>query len=96
MIPIPRLAGFWPWIGHLAKPMVRALGVIDLLGGFGVLLPMLTGILPRVTVAAAFGCVVLQVCALVFHMFRHEFAATPVSADLPAMAAFMLWGRWSF
>ena len=60
MAPIQKLAAMWPWTGELPKTIVRVLGVIDLLGGVGVFLPMLTGIEPQLTVLAALGCVALQ------------------------------------
>ncbi|WP_420608197.1 DoxX family protein [Novosphingopyxis sp.] len=93
LFPIPKLAAMWPWAGDLPKPMVRLLGVVDLVGGVGVLLPMLTGIKPQLTVLAALGCVALQICAMIFHVTRREFASTPANIVLLAMANFILWGR---
>ena len=95
-IPIPRLAAMWPWAGELPPSMVRGLGVVDLLGGVGVFLPMLTGIRPYLTAWAALGCVALQICAMVFHISRREITTTPVNLVLLAMAGFILWGRWTF
>jgi hypothetical protein len=91
--PIPELAAMWPWAGDLPRPMVRTLGVIDLAGGLGVVLPMATGIRPRLTIAAAVGCIALQVCALIFHLSRGEITAAPVNVVFLAMAVFIAWGR---
>ena len=93
LFPIAKLAAIWPWAGDLPAPAVRGVGVIDLLGGVGVFLPMLTGILPRLTVPAALGCVALQICAMVFHIRRREFDSAPVNIVLLAMSAFVAWGR---
>lgn len=93
-MPIPQLAGMWPWTGDLAPSMVRLLGVIDLLGGLGILLPSLTRIKPGLTVLAAVGCIALQLCAILFHSSRAEFSVLPVNVVLIAGTLFILWGRW--
>ncbi len=90
---IPALAAIWPWAGELPRPIVRGLGVIDLAGGLGVVLPMATQIKPRLTVVAALGCVALQVCALIFHLSRAEITAAPVNIVFLTMAMFIVWGR---
>jgi hypothetical protein len=60
--PIPELSAMMPWTGELPVAFVRTMGLIDLAGGVGILLPALTRIVPRLTVLAALCCVVLQVC----------------------------------
>ena len=90
---IPHLAEIWPWAGVLSPFEVRGLGVIDLLGGLGLILPMLSGIRPRLTIAAALGCALLQVCAMTFHILRGEANDTPVNFFLLAMVLFIAWGR---
>ena len=94
LMPISRLSDVWPWTGVLSKPLVRSLGVVDLVGGVGVVFPMLTHVLPALTVAAAVGCMSLQICAMVFHLSRREASALPVNFVLLAMATFVAWGRW--
>lgn len=92
-MPVERLAAMWVWPGEVPEPFLRVMGVIDLAGGVGVLLPALTRILPQLTVAAALGCTVLQVIAIVFHLSRGEASVTPFNLVLLALAAFVLWGR---
>jgi hypothetical protein len=82
-----------PWTGQYPEGFVRFMGLVDLAGGLGILLPALTRILPRLTVLAALGCVVLQVCALVFHLSRGEAMVTPLNVVLLALSLFVLWGR---
>ncbi|MBL8300869.1 MAG: DoxX family protein [Rhodanobacteraceae bacterium] len=87
---------------ELAKMMVWATeyptlksftGIVDLLGGLGIVLPALTRIRPRLTVLAAIGIIVLQVLAFSFHASRGEWSATPLNLILLALAVFVLWGR---
>ncbi len=68
-------------------------GVVDLLGGLGILLPALTRIQPNLTLLAAKGIVLLQVLAFGFHGMRGEWPATPFNLLLLALAVFVLWGR---
>lgn len=93
LTPIPQLAAVMPWAGEYSEPFVRFIGVIDLAGGIGILLPAATRITPRLTVLAALGCTVLQVFALVFHVSRGEAAVTPLNFVLLALSVFVLWGR---
>lgn len=93
-MPGEALAGMWqtPWpIEH--PTLLRFTGVIDVAGGIGILLPALTRIQPRLTVLAALGCTVLQICAILFHATRGEFAALPINFILLPLVAFILWGR---
>lgn len=91
--PIAQLSATIPWTGQHPEGFVRFIGLVDLAGGLGILLPALTRILPRLTVLAALGCVVLQVCALVFHLSRGEAMVTPLNVVLLALSLFVLWGR---
>jgi len=93
-MPIPQLAGMWPWAGDIPSSLVRLMGMIDLLGGIGILLPSLTRIKPGLTILAAAGCIALQLCAIIFHSSRTEFSALPVNFVLIAGSIFILWGRW--
>lgn len=91
--PIAELSATMPWTGDVAPGFVRFIGLIDLAGGIGILLPSLTRIQPRLTVLAALGCIVLQTLAFAFHGTRGEFAVLPMNVVLVALSAFVLWGR---
>jgi len=93
LTPISRLAAMMPWTGEHSETFVRTIGLVDLAGGLGILLPALVRIMPRLTVLAALGCAVLQCFAIVFHLARGEAAVTPVNLVLLALAVFVLWGR---
>ena len=93
LTPIPQLAAMMPWTGEHSEVFVRIIGLIDLAGGIGILLPALTRIMPNLTVLAALGCSVLQVFAIAFHVSRGEAPMTPLNLVLLALALFVLWGR---
>jgi uncharacterized membrane protein YphA (DoxX/SURF4 family) len=92
-MPVSQLAAMWAWPGQVPVPFLRLMGIIDAAGGIGVLLPAVTRFQPRLTVAAALGCTVLQICAIVFHVSRGEVSVTPLNFILLALSAFILWGR---
>jgi hypothetical protein len=92
--PFPELAQMMPWTGDVSPAFVRVIGLIDMAGGLGILLPTLTRIQPRLTVLAALGCTVLQVLALAFHGVRGEFFMFPVNIVALALSAFVFWGRY--
>lgn len=91
--PIAELGGMWPWTGEYPEAMVRGIGLIDLAGGLGIVLPTLTRIRPGLAVTAAACCAALQVCAMIFHISRGEVEAAPVNVVFLAVSLFVFWGR---
>lgn len=88
------LATMWQSQWPMEHPiLLRITGLIDAVGGIGILLPSLTRILPKLAVLAALGCALLQVAAIAFHAMRNEFAALPLNFVLLAFIGFILWGR---
>ena len=81
--------------GRLPIPMalVRFIGVSELLGAIGLILPSLLRIQPRLTVYAAWGLVIVMILATSFHISRGEFGEAPVTFLLGLLAAFVAVGR---
>lgn len=90
--PIGELVKVMSWVGEYPF-LARATGVIDILGGIGIILPALLRIQPRLTVWAAYGAMALQVCAFIFHFSRGETEVLPMNVAFFALAAFVAWGR---
>lgn len=94
MLPVADLAAMgMAWPGEVAPAFLTFIGLVDLAGGVGIVLPSLLRIQPRLTVLAAIGCTVLQIAAIGFHAMRGEFAVLPLNAILLACALFIFWGR---
>lgn len=91
--PIEELSKMMVWTGQYPKVFVRSIGIIDMAGGLGVLLPSVSRILPRLTVIAAICCIALQFLAISFHISRGEAAATPPNFVFLALVIFIAWGR---
>ena len=91
--PIAALSKRVDWIGSVPAGLVRFIGVAEVVGAIGLILPMRTGILPWLTVAAGVGLIVLQVCAALFHVSRGELKALPANGVLLVLALFVVIGR---
>src|ERR1044071_6922909 len=70
--PIPDLAKMMKWPGDVPPALTRFVGIVEILGPLGLVLPMLTGILPWLTPLAAIGLAIIQVLAIGFHAQRGE------------------------
>jgi putative oxidoreductase len=92
--PIPELSAKWKWTGELPQQVVRMLGIVDLLGGIGIILPAILKIKPGLTPLAAVGVVLLMISATVFHISRGESSVIAFNIILMLFASFIAWGRY--
>ncbi|PUZ25817.1 hypothetical protein DCC81_16290 [Chitinophaga parva] len=92
--PIPQLAVMWPWVGQVSSLLVKGTGIIDLLGGLGLVLPAALRVKPLLTPLAALGLVLLMVCAIVFHVMRGEAHLTGFNIVVVLLCIFVAWGRY--
>lgn len=91
-MPLHEAAKMAPWVAALPG-LAKFTGVVDLMGGLGIVLPALLRIQPRLSLLAAVGIISLQVLAMIFHVMRGEAVVLPMNLLLLALAAFVLWGR---
>ena len=82
------------WVDSMSLGKVRAVGVLELLIGLGLILPHLTGILAWLTPLAAFGYVCTTISAAVLHASRGD-GRRAIMTPLVFMlfAAFDAYGR---
>jgi putative oxidoreductase len=74
---------------------VRFVGASELLGALGLILPLVSGILPWLTVLAAIGLTLIQLLAIFTeHLPKKEYNVIPVNIVLIALAVFVVVGRW--
>jgi hypothetical protein len=74
---------------------MRFIYTAEVLAAPGLIVPMLSGILPWLTPLAAVGLVPIMGGAVVFHLSRREIASAIFAAVLLALAAFVALVRWS-
>jgi hypothetical protein len=86
----------FPWAKNRSDAFVRFVGTSELLGALGLILPLVTGILPWLTVLAAVGLTLLQLLAIFTeHLPKKEYNVIPVNVTLLALAVFVVIGRWT-
>jgi hypothetical protein len=91
--PLDQLAQMMTWIPDFPPMFVRGLGVVEMLGAIGLILPALTRIQPRLTVIAALCILVHQFIAVALHLSKGEVGVLGLNVVLIALAAFIYWGR---
>lgn len=91
--PIEQLAqsgmGF---VNHYGVETVRLIGISELLGAVGLILPAALRIKPILTPVAAVGIAIIMILAISYHLSQKE----PVVANVVmlALASFVAWGRF--
>ncbi len=88
---LPDLMG---WMYELDDTIHVVVGVAEILGGLGLILPGLTGIRPDVTVFAALGLVVVMVGAAIWHAVRGEPISIATNVFNTAAMGYVAYGRW--
>src|SRR5690554_3877812 len=92
--PREKLQGSLPWVEDFSGTTVRLIGVAEVLGGLGLVLPAVTGIAPVLVPIAATGLGVVMVLAAITHARRKEPTMIAVNLVLLALAVFVAWGRF--
>jgi len=68
--PIDQLAVAMPWVVQVPAGLIKFIGVSELLGGLGLVIPSALRIMPQLTVLAARGLALVMILALAFHVSR--------------------------
>lgn len=82
--------------GPVALPglFLRFIGVVEVLGALGLILPGLLRIRPGLTPLAAVGLVVLMIGAVVTTLMSGPFTTALIPMLTGLLAAFVAYGRW--
>jgi putative oxidoreductase len=91
--PIAALADMLGWPAAVPAALVRVIGVAEILGALGLILPAATRIKPMLTPLAGIGLATAMLLAMMFHISRGEVGALPLPLVLGGLAAFVAWGR---
>ncbi|RUV26206.1 DoxX family protein [Mesorhizobium sp. M1A.F.Ca.IN.022.04.1.1] len=82
------------WATDVPVWLLRFIGIGELAGALGMILPAATRILPLLTPLAALGFVAIQVLAIGFHAYRGETSQVlPLNLVYLALSIFVMWGR---
>ncbi|MBT3188204.1 MAG: DoxX family protein [Anaerolineae bacterium] len=84
-----------PWVEDFSQGQIRSIGIVEVMGALGLILPMVTGIMPILTPLAAVGLALTMVGAFMTHLRRKEMVPMgAMNMMLFAMAAFVAYGRF--
>jgi len=78
------------WTEDFSSPSVKAIGVAEVVGAFGLILPLATGIAPILTPIAATALAVVMIGAVVTHIRRKEKAAPAIVLAVLSIASALL------
>jgi uncharacterized membrane protein YphA (DoxX/SURF4 family) len=78
----------------MPEALVRFIGVSEVAGGLGMILPAATRVMPALTAWAAVGLGTIMVLATALHASRMEWTSVGTCVTLLALAAFVAWGRF--
>jgi putative oxidoreductase len=84
----------FPWARDVPDAILRLVGVAEIAGAVGVILPALTRVLPWLTPLAAVGLYLVMVLAAIFHTIRREWPNVVFNVVLAGLAAFVAYGRY--
>jgi hypothetical protein len=79
------------WVDRVPMPLVKTIGVLEILGAAGLILPPLTGIVPGLAIAAATGLALIQVGGIALHLSRGEARLIGLNIVLLAAAVAAAW-----
>ncbi|GAA2383254.1 membrane protein [Catellatospora methionotrophica] len=79
------------WVDRVPMPLVRTIGVLEILGAAGLILPPLTGVAAWLAVAASIGLLLIQVGGIAVHLSRGEARLIGLNIALLITAAATTW-----
>lgn len=79
------------WVSGAHPALIKLVGLLELLGAVGLIVPPLVGIAVATTVFAAVGLVLVQAVAIGVHMTMRDVRGLPVNIALLALALAAAW-----
>ncbi|MGW7159802.1 DoxX family protein [Paenibacillus taichungensis] len=84
----------WPWASEVSRGLVFFIGILELVGVIGLIVPQATDIAPGLTQLAAIGLAVVVLLGAIFHIARKEYKQIGVNIVFLALAVFVAIGRF--
>ena len=82
------------WAADWNPASIKLIGVAEILGAIGLILPAVLHVAPTLVPLAAIGLILVMFGAAVTHARRHELPNVAINVVLLLLAAFVAWGRF--
>jgi len=92
--PVEVLAPKMSFVNYYSPLAVKLIGLSEVVGALGLILPSLLRIKPLLTPLAALGLMTVMILAVIYHFNHGEAAGSGFPAVLGLIAAFVAWGRF--
>jgi len=92
--PKAKVAERMAWANDFSETQLKLIGLVELLGAVGLILPAITRILPILTPLAAVGLVLTMIGAALTHIRRGEMPMVLPNLVLLVLAAIVAYGRF--
>lgn len=90
---LEQMSGMMAWAPEVSIYFIRLLGIVELMGAVGLILPSLLRIKPKLTIWASAACTLLMLFAMLFHLSRGEVSEIGLNVGLGLLGIFIIWGR---
>ena len=82
------------WVDALSNSSFTIIGLLELIGAIGLVLPMFLNVFPILTIYASLGLALTMIGAMILHINRREFDKIKMNIVLMVMALFVCVGRF--
>ncbi|MCR6110061.1 DoxX family protein [Bacillus sp. A301a_S52] len=63
----------WQWVNDIPSELVFVIGIIEIIGAIGLILPQAIKVYPQLLILAVLGLSVVALSSRIFHIIRGEF-----------------------
>lgn len=84
------------WVDEVSLSGIKVIGLLELLGAIGIVLPYALGTFPILTGLAAIGLALTMVGAMIVHSKRSEMKSVGFNLILMILAGFVAYRRWIY
>ena len=82
------------WAADWSPAQIKLVGVAEILGAIGLILPAALHVAPILVALAAVGLILVMIGAAIVHARRHELPNVAINVVLLVLAAIVAWGRF--
>ncbi|MBW7456997.1 DoxX family protein [Paenibacillus sepulcri] len=90
---VEKAAASWHWVKEVSRGLVLFIGIAELVGVIGLIVPQAMNVAPVLTPIAAFGLAAIVLLGAIFHAKRKEYREIGLNLVFLVLAVFVAAGR---